>query len=160
MTSSHITLLVQNLSCFHLPAPTPWAASTMHIASQPHCLCSTSIWQDLLQYLGFPGSSDSKIICLQCRGSWFDPWIGNISWSPGEGNSYPLQYSCLEKSMDRPWGSQSRTRLSDFQFALHYLILPRNSQERERTRVQYRGQHQSSCSLSQIRQCLNSRTVL
>ena len=24
--------------------------------------------------------------------------------SPGEGNGSPLQYSCLENSMDRPWG--------------------------------------------------------
>ena len=28
----------------------------------------------------------------------FDPWIGEI---PGIGNGIPLQYSCLEKSMDR-----------------------------------------------------------
>ena len=79
MTSSHITLLVQNLRHFHLPAPTTWAASTTRIASQPHCLCSTSIWQDPLQYLGFPGSSDSRRICLQFRRSWFDPWIGKMS---------------------------------------------------------------------------------
>ena len=48
----------------------------------------------------------------------FDPWSGR---SPGEGNSgYPLQYSCLENSMDRGtwWATvrgvtKSRTRLSD-----------------------------------------------
>ena len=41
--------------------------------------------------------------------------------SPGEGNGNPLQYSCLENSMDRgawwatvsPWGSKSKTQLSD-----------------------------------------------
>ena len=41
--------------------------------------------------------------------------------SPGEGNGYPLQYSCLENSMERgawwatvsPWGHK-QTRLSDF----------------------------------------------
>ena len=27
----------------------------------------------------------------------FDPWVRNI---PGEGNGNPLQYSCLENSMD------------------------------------------------------------
>ena len=43
MISSRITLLVQNLRCFYLPAPTPWAASTTRIAFQPHCLSSTSI---------------------------------------------------------------------------------------------------------------------
>ena len=44
--------------------------------------------------LGFPGSSDGK----GHRRPGFDPWSGQ---SPGEGNGYPLQYSCLENSMDR-----------------------------------------------------------
>ena len=39
---------------------------------------------------------------------WEDPLVGKISWlgrSLGEGNSYPLQFSCLENSMDRgTWG--------------------------------------------------------
>ena len=41
----------------------------------------------------------------------------------GEGNGYPLQYSCLENSMDRGtwWATaygiaKNRTRLSDFRF--------------------------------------------
>ena len=37
-------------------------------------------------------------VCLQCRKPGFIPWAGKI---PGEGNSYPLQYSCLEYFMDR-----------------------------------------------------------
>ena len=44
-------------------------------------------------------------------------WLGS---SPGEGNGYPLQYSCLENSIDRgAWRAtvhgvtKSRTRLSD-----------------------------------------------
>ena len=28
----------------------------------------------------------------------FDPWVGKIL---GEGNAYPLQYSCLENPMGR-----------------------------------------------------------
>ena len=49
--------------------------------------------------------------------------LGSISGSgksPGEGNGYPLQYSCLENSMDRGawWATghvvaKSRTQLSD-----------------------------------------------
>ena len=31
-------------------------------------------------YLGFPGGSDSKIICLQCWRPWFNPWVGKIPW--------------------------------------------------------------------------------
>ena len=36
--------------------------------------------------------------CLQCRRPEFDPWSGR---SPGEGNGKPLQFYCLENSMDR-----------------------------------------------------------
>ena len=32
------------------------------------------------------------------KGCEFDPWLGR---SPGEGNGNPLQYFCLENSMDR-----------------------------------------------------------
>jgi len=43
-----------------------------------------------------PLSATHKII-LNIPGSIF-PKLGR---SPGEGNGYPLQYSCLENSMDR-----------------------------------------------------------
>ena len=48
---------------------------------------------------GFLGGSDGKASACQFRrpqGS--TPGSGR---SPGEGNSYPLQYSCLENSMAR-----------------------------------------------------------
>ena len=35
--------------------------------------------------IGFPGVSDGKSICLQCRKPEFDPGLGR---SPGEGESY------------------------------------------------------------------------
>ena len=51
--------------------------------------------------------------------------------SPGEGNGTPLQYSCLENSMDRGgWASitKSRTRLYNFHFhcfaQFHAVTLP------------------------------------
>ena len=28
----------------------------------------------------FPGGSDGKKICLQCRRPEFDPWVGKILW--------------------------------------------------------------------------------
>ena len=46
--------------------------------------------------MGFP-NSDKEFACL-CRRQGFDPWIRKI---PGEGNSNPLQYSCLGNPMDR-----------------------------------------------------------
>ena len=31
-------------------------------------------------YKRFPGSSDSKSVCLQCGRRRFDPWVGKIPW--------------------------------------------------------------------------------
>ena len=48
--------------------------------------------------MGFPGGSDGKESAY---------YVGNPSSNPGSGkcseeeNGYPLQYSCLENSMDR-----------------------------------------------------------
>ena len=55
---------------------------------------------------------------FQMRLSWEDP--------PGEGNGYPLQYSCLEKSIDRgAWlqslGSQG---VRHEQLTFYYFQLP------------------------------------
>ena len=30
--------------------------------------------------MGFPGGSDGKSVCLQCRRSVFDPWFGQKPW--------------------------------------------------------------------------------
>ena len=51
------------------------------------------------------------------RETWFDPGLGR---SPGEGNSFPLQYSGLENSMDCivHGVAKSRTQLNDFHFTL------------------------------------------
>ena len=65
-----------------------------------------------------PGGTNGKEFTCQCRrhkGCGFDPGTGR---SPGEENGKPLQYSCLENSMDREtWQaivhrvSESQTRL-------------------------------------------------
>ena len=52
----------------------------------------------LLMALGIPDDSDGK----QSACSIGDPGsIPGSGISPGEGNGTPLQYSCLENSMDR-----------------------------------------------------------
>ena len=86
-----------------------------------HGLVSTTICH------GLPGSSDGK--ASQDGSSYTsiarnagDPGsIPRLGRSPGEGNGNPLQYSCLENSMDGgPWWAtvrgvtKSRTQLSDF----------------------------------------------
>ena len=66
--------------------------------------------------MGFPGGLDSKESTYKARdlGS-----IPGVERSSGEGNGYPLWYSCLENSMDRgAWwatvqGSQRVRQLSD-----------------------------------------------
>ena len=70
--------------------------------------------------MGFPGDSDGKESACNTGDPGSIPGSGK---SPGEGNDNPLQYSCLENSMDRGawWAvvlgvTKNRTRLSDFHF--------------------------------------------
>ena len=71
-----------------------------------------------LALLDFPGGSESKESTCNVGDLGSIPGLGR---SPGEGNGNPLQYSCLENSMDRgAWWSpvlgvaKSRPCLSDF----------------------------------------------
>ena len=51
-----------------------------------------------MRHAGFPGGSDSKESTRNARDSGLNPGSGR---SPGVGNGYLLQFSCLEKSMNR-----------------------------------------------------------
>ena len=69
---------------------------------------------------GFPGGSDSKVSSRNAGDLGSIPGLGR---SPGEGNGNPLQYSCLENSMDGGawWATvhgvaKSQTRLSHFTY--------------------------------------------
>ena len=82
---------------------------------------------DLQETLGSLGGSASKE--STCNAG--DPGSGS-GWGryPAEGNGYPIQYSCLENSMDRGASKatvhgvdKSRTRLSDFTFTFHFHAL-------------------------------------
>ena len=48
-------------------------------------------------FQGFPGGSDGKVSACNTEDLGSIPGLGR---SPGEGNGNPLQYSCLENSMD------------------------------------------------------------
>ena len=74
--------------------------------------------------MGFPGGLDAKE--FTCNVGDLGP-IPGLGRSPGEGNSYPLQYSCLENSMDRAaWqatvhgATSSQTRPSKFHVSLGF----------------------------------------
>ena len=66
---------------------------------------------------GFPGGSDGKEYACNAGDLSSIPGLGRC---PGEGNGNPLQYCCLENSMDRglQWTTvhgvtKSQTQLSD-----------------------------------------------
>ena len=58
-------------------------------------------------------------------------WIPGSGRSPGEGNGNPLQYSCLENSVDRrAWGGYNPCGLKESDateatnaFTFHYFLL-------------------------------------
>ena len=52
-------------------------------------------------YRGFPGGSDSEESACNIGDLCLIP---GLERSTGEGNRYPLQYSCLENSVDRGAG--------------------------------------------------------
>ena len=80
--------------------------------------CSNLQEEKLLIIVTFPGGSEVKASACNEGDPGSIPGSGR---SPGEGNGNPLQYFCLENSMDRgaQWATlhrvaKSRTRLSDF----------------------------------------------
>ena len=54
--------------------------------------------------MGFPGGTMVKNPPANAGDARDVGSIPGSGRSPGEGNGSPLQYSCLENSMDRPWG--------------------------------------------------------
>ena len=62
-------------------------------------LAILSAWKTFFwQCTCFPGGSHNKESACNARNPGSIPGLGR---SPGEGNSYPLQYSCLKNSMNR-----------------------------------------------------------
>ena len=98
---------------------TQWSLSS--ISHDGRHLCTT---KDQSQCWGdFPGGSDGKSCCLQCRRPWFNPWAGKIPWRrkwlptpvllPGKshGRRSLVGYS--------PWGRKE----SDMTEQLHFSML-------------------------------------
>ena len=84
------------------PDPAPPASATnlsplcSHTSSKtfPHCLSKPT--DSFL--VGLPGGLDDKESVCNAGGPGLIPGSGR---SPGEGNGYPLQYSCLEHPVGR-----------------------------------------------------------
>ena len=94
-------------------------AKTMRpISGRRCCEPRTLTWNSLCFPVAFPRGSDGKGSPCNAGDPGSVPGRGT---SPGEGNGYPLQCSCLENSMDRgawwgPWGRKESAQLSDFTF--------------------------------------------
>ena len=80
--------------------------------------------------LGLPGGLVGKNLPASVGDARVIGLIPGLGRSPGGGNGNPLQYSCLENSMDRGawwatahWAAKSQTRLSDFTFTSHFQAL-------------------------------------
>ena len=84
-------------------------------------------------HLGFPGVSNGKEAACSVGDLDSIPGLGR---SPGEGNGYPLHYSCLENLMDRGawpatihWVTESDTteRLTLTLLSLQHILSPEKS---------------------------------
>ena len=91
------------------------------------CSIDAAVYISLSALPGFLGGSDSQESACSAGDS---DSISGSERSPGEGNDYLLQYSCLENSMDRGtwWATvhgvtKSQTRLSDSNY-YHYKRPP------------------------------------
>ena len=103
------------------------------------------IWKRIYVSIGFPGGSDGKESACNAGDPASIPGSGRSSEgrkesacsvrdpssvpglgrSPRWGNGYPLQYSCLENSIDRGYGpgvSESQTRLNNSQVYVYKYI--------------------------------------
>ena len=69
--------------------------------------------------MSFPGGSDSKDAACNAGDLGLIPGFGR---SPGEGNGNPLQYSCLENSMDRSLAGPCSCKESDMTARLTLLL--------------------------------------
>ena len=84
-------------SCFS-PCGKPTSLPGLFSASFSTFLCFLVVILLALSTVGFPGGSDG----LESAHNAGDPGlIPGLGRSPGEGNGYPLQHSCLENPTDR-----------------------------------------------------------
>ena len=100
--------------------------------------------------LGFPGSSVVKNPPANAGGARDLGLIPGLGKSPGEGNGYPLQYSCLENPMDRgEWQATVHgVAKSQTQLNTHACLCPF-------TEEQLRPNPERPCDLPKVAQLLS-----
>ena len=89
-----------------------------------------SAWEGLdlllMGNLGFPCSSVSKKICLQCRRPRFDSWVRKIPW---RRKCHPTPVFLSEQSYGQrnlvgssPWG-RKESDMTEYKFYFHLLLI-------------------------------------
>ena len=108
----HKNLISRLLNAESIPGV---ALGAFHLLSSNSCTFATDLRGATIM-MGFPVGSDGKESACNARDMGLIPRSGRY---PGEGNGYPVKYSCLENSMDREswWAAvhevaKSRTQLS------------------------------------------------
>ena len=88
--------------------------------------------QALLFLERFPGGSAGKESACNAGDLGSVPGLGR---SPGEGNSHPLQYSCLENPMDRGdcWVTVCEVAKSQTRLSFSFFTFPGGSDSKEST---------------------------
>ena len=81
--------MVKNLPAMQRPGLDPWVGK----------IPWRKEWQATLAFL--PGESPGQRSLMGARNAGDPCSILGLRISPGVGNGYPLQYSCLKNSMDR-----------------------------------------------------------
>ena len=71
--------------------------------------------------MGFPGGSDCKESACNVGDQSLN--LGGLGGSPREGNGYPLQYSCLENSIDRRSGGLQSMESQRVDMTLPYVLI-------------------------------------
>ena len=90
----------------------------MQVFSELHVILSKGFYLIYPRLSGFSGGSDSKESACSSGD------LGLITGSgrtQGEGNSYPLQNSCLENSMDSPWGHKESDMTEQLILSLSFM---------------------------------------
>ena len=113
----------------HTPGCSRWVTTYHGFLGHEDLFCIVILC--ILATWGFPDDSDGKESACNAGHLGLIPGLGR---SPGEGNGYPLQFSCLEN----PWteepgtlwsmGLQSQTGLSNKHFDFHVCIIYKQRQ--------------------------------
>ena len=86
-----------NLSHFLIPSEISVSAGVLYESTVTHRIPQILFWLCCWER-SFPGGSDDNESAYSAGDLGSIPESGE---SPGKGKSYPLQYSCLENSLDR-----------------------------------------------------------